>query len=94
MFGIEGLATRELHKSLLRLTDPLVLIGLLSFFMMPASPTQTKSRFRGSGYFSEHQEKIIVNRVLRDDWTKSGMVRTFFYASLICSITAKRSRSK
>lgn len=41
---------------------------------MPASPTQTKGGFRGkNGWFNEHEEKILVNRVLRDDPSKGGM---------------------
>ncbi|RPD57142.1 MFS general substrate transporter [Lentinus tigrinus ALCF2SS1-6] len=48
-------------------------IGLASFFMMPPSPTQTKAWFRPKGWFTEREEIIMVNRVLRDDPTKSGM---------------------
>lgn len=41
---------------------------------MPASPTQTKGGFRGkNGWFTEHEEKILVNRVIRDDPSKGGM---------------------
>ncbi|KAF1815589.1 phthalate transporter [Eremomyces bilateralis CBS 781.70] len=50
------------------------LIGIISAFYLPPSPTQTKSRFRGKdGWFTEHQEKIMVNRVLRDDPSKGDM---------------------
>ena len=49
-------------------------IGLISFFYLPPSPTQTASRFRGEkGWFSAHQEKIMVNRILRDDPSKGDM---------------------
>ncbi|RSH89767.1 hypothetical protein EHS25_001839 [Saitozyma podzolica] len=48
-------------------------IGVASFFMMPPSPTQTKAWFRPKGYFTEREEKIIVNRVLRDDPSKGDM---------------------
>ncbi|KAK9452719.1 major facilitator superfamily domain-containing protein [Dipodascopsis uninucleata] len=49
-------------------------IGVLSSLLMPPSPTQTKSWFRGkNGWFSEREEKIIVNRVLREEPTKSRM---------------------
>lgn len=45
-----------------------VLIGIASFFYLPPSPTETASRFRGkNGWFSEREEIIMVNRVLRDD---------------------------
>lgn len=49
-------------------------IGLLSYGMMPSSPTATASWFRGrKGWFTERQEKIIVNRALRDDPSKGTM---------------------
>ncbi|KAG1826342.1 allantoate permease [Suillus variegatus] len=50
-----------------------LLIGILSFFRMPASPTQTKTWFRPNGWFTEREEIIMVNRVLRDDPTKGDM---------------------
>ncbi|OAA67117.1 major facilitator superfamily transporter [Niveomyces insectorum RCEF 264] len=50
------------------------LFGLLAAVLMPAGPCQTASWFRGrKGWFSEREEKIIVNRVLREDPTKSTM---------------------
>jgi len=50
------------------------LIGIVSYFYLPPSPTQTASRFRGKdGWFTERQEKIMVNRVLRDDPGKGSM---------------------
>ncbi|KAJ5820266.1 hypothetical protein N7474_005857 [Penicillium riverlandense] len=48
-------------------------IGIIAGFWMPASPTQTAGRFRGKGWFTEHEEKIMVNRVIRDDPSKGGM---------------------
>lgn len=49
-------------------------IGIISYFYVPPSPTQTKSKFRGKdGWFNEHEEKIMVNRVLRDDPSKGDM---------------------
>ncbi|ANB12645.1 hypothetical protein AWJ20_906 [Sugiyamaella lignohabitans] len=59
LFLIEGLIT--------------LLIGLASFFMMPASAVQTKTWFRKKGWFTEREEKIVVNRVLRDDPSKGDM---------------------
>ncbi|TEB38748.1 MFS general substrate transporter [Coprinellus micaceus] len=44
-----------------------LLIGIASFWLMPAGPTQTR------GWFDEREETIMVNRVLRDDPTKSDM---------------------
>lgn len=47
------------------------LIGVFSWFYLPPSPTQTASWFRGKdGWFSEREEVIMVNRILRDDPAK------------------------
>lgn len=59
VFLIEGLFT--------------LLIGVLSYFMMPASAVQTKAWFRPHGWFTDREEKIVVNRVLRDDPSKGDM---------------------
>ncbi|KAJ5902861.1 hypothetical protein N7495_003389 [Penicillium taxi] len=60
LFAFEGLITG--------------VIGIIAIFWMPASPTQTKGGLRGKdGWFNEHEEKIMVNRVLRDDPSKGGM---------------------
>ncbi|KAI0347970.1 MFS general substrate transporter [Trametopsis cervina] len=48
-------------------------IGIGSYFMLPPGPTQTKAPWRPKGWFDEREEKIIVNRVLRDDPSKSDM---------------------
>jgi sugar phosphate permease len=49
------------------------IIGILSWFYLPPSPCQTASRFRGKdGWFTEREEKIMVNRILRDDPNKVG----------------------
>ncbi|KAH9837359.1 MFS general substrate transporter [Rhodofomes roseus] len=50
-----------------------LLVGIASFYMMPPSPTQTRAWYRPKGWFSEREETIIVNRVLRDDPAKSDM---------------------
>ncbi|KAI0937175.1 hypothetical protein AcV5_005134 [Taiwanofungus camphoratus] len=50
-----------------------LVVGFASFFMMPPSPTQTKAWFRPNGWFTEREEIIMVNRVLRDDPSKSNM---------------------
>ena len=50
------------------------LIGIATYFYLPPSPYQTASRFRGKiGWFSEREEKIICNRVIRDDPSKTDM---------------------
>lgn len=36
-------------------------IGVLSFWLMPQCPTKTKSWWNPKGYFSEREQKIIVN---------------------------------
>jgi hypothetical protein len=65
LFALEGLLTG--------------LIGIVSWFYLPPSPTQTASKtnwniFRGrDGWFNEREEKIMVNRILRDDPSKGDM---------------------
>lgn len=59
VFMIEGLIT--------------LVVGVASFFLMPPSVVQTKTWFRPNGWYSERDEKILVNRVLRDDPTKGDM---------------------
>lgn len=48
-------------------------IGLYGFYAMVPSALQTKNKFRPKGWFTEREEKIIVNRVLRDDPSKGDM---------------------
>jgi sugar phosphate permease len=60
LFLIEGLVT--------------LVVGACSWTMMPASPCQTAGRGRGrNGWFTEHEERILVNRLLRDDPSKGDM---------------------
>jgi sugar phosphate permease len=59
LFLIEGIAT--------------LIIGLSAFFLMPPSPVQTKTWYRPKGWFTDREEKIVVNRVLRDDPSKGDM---------------------
>jgi Major Facilitator Superfamily len=60
LFALEGLLTG--------------LVGIFAGFYMPPSPTQTAGRFRGErGWFNEREEKIMVNRVIRDDPGKGSM---------------------
>ncbi|KAF2632989.1 MFS general substrate transporter [Macroventuria anomochaeta] len=49
-------------------------IGVFSYVLMPAGATETANWFRGKyGWFSEHEECILVNRILRDDPSKGDM---------------------
>ncbi|KAI1768740.1 MFS general substrate transporter [Hypoxylon sp. FL1150] len=60
LFLIEGLLT--------------TLVGIFSWGLMPPGPTQTRHWFRGKdGWFTEHEEFILVNRLLRDDPSKGDM---------------------
>ncbi|TDZ35015.1 putative transporter [Colletotrichum spinosum] len=60
LFLLEGLLT--------------MFIGFLSFFLMPAGPTQTAGWFRGkNGWYTPREEEIMVNRIIRDDPNKGSM---------------------
>lgn len=59
LFLIEGLFT--------------LIIGILSYFLMVPSAAQTKRPWNKKGWFTEREEKILVNRVLRDDPSKGDM---------------------
>ncbi|KAH8689931.1 major facilitator superfamily domain-containing protein [Talaromyces proteolyticus] len=60
LFLIEGLIT--------------LVVGILATVLMPAAPTKTASWFRGKkGWFTEREEKIIINRCIREDPSKSSM---------------------
>ncbi|EDK40396.2 hypothetical protein PGUG_04494 [Meyerozyma guilliermondii ATCC 6260] len=59
LFLLEGLVT--------------LIIGFLSFFKMPASVVQTKAWYRKKGWYTDREEKILVNKVLRDDPQKGDM---------------------
>lgn len=48
-------------------------IGVAAFYLMVPSAVQTKNKFHPKGWFSDHEVKMVVNRVLRDDPTKGDM---------------------
>ncbi|KAK6459991.1 putative allantoate permease [Scheffersomyces coipomensis] len=48
-------------------------VGILSFYLMVPSALQTKNKLHPKGWFNEREEKIVVNRVLRDDPSKGDM---------------------
>ncbi|GAA5827314.1 hypothetical protein JCM11251_003759 [Rhodosporidiobolus azoricus] len=50
-----------------------LVIGLFSFLVLVPSPAQTKTWVNRRGWFSEHQEKIIINKIIRDDPSKGDM---------------------
>ncbi|SCZ96087.1 BZ3500_MvSof-1268-A1-R1_Chr8-1g09994 [Microbotryum saponariae] len=67
--GLEGWRWLFLIEALFTLTA-----GIFALFYLPASPTETAGGLRGKkGWFTEREEIIIVNRVIRDDPTKSSM---------------------
>lgn len=50
------------------------IVGIVSWLYLPPSPYQTASRFRGrSGWFTEREEIIMANRIIRDDPSKGDM---------------------
>lgn len=59
LFAFEGLITG--------------VVGLIAGLYLPSSPTQTKTLLSRNGWFNEREEKIMVNRVLRDDPGKGDM---------------------
>ncbi|KAH6891511.1 major facilitator superfamily domain-containing protein [Thelonectria olida] len=50
-----------------------LVIGASSFLFLVPGPTQTKTWWNPKGYYTAREEKIIVNRVLRDDPSKGDM---------------------
>lgn len=50
-----------------------LLIGVISFFKLPASAAHTKTWYRKNGWCTDREEKIFINRVLKDDPSKGDM---------------------
>ncbi|CAI4052262.1 hypothetical protein N7582_005407 [Saccharomyces uvarum] len=59
LFLIEGLFT--------------LIIGITSYFLMVPSVVETKKPWNKKGWFTDREELIIVNKILRDDPTKGDM---------------------
>lgn len=46
------------------------IIGFISYFYLPFSPTRTKGVLWNRSWYSEREEVIMINRILRDDPAK------------------------
>ncbi|KAI0003513.1 MFS general substrate transporter [Xylariaceae sp. FL0662B] len=76
MMSVADIMSALLAAGFLKMRGALItlVVGLFSFVLMPAGPCQTASWFRGkNGWFTPREETIIVNRVLREDPSKSDM---------------------
>ena len=71
MRGVQGYAGWRWMFLLMALIT--LVIGIFAAISMPSSPTRTKSILRPKGIFNEKQEKIITNKILRDDPGKASM---------------------
>lgn len=57
-----------------------LIVGTFSWVLMPPGPCQTRNWFRGKdGWFTEREESIMVNRLLRDDPSKGDMNNRYDY---------------
>lgn len=57
-----------------------LIVGTFSWVLMPPGPCQTRNWFRGKdGWFTEREEFIMVNRLLRDDPSKGDMNNRYDY---------------
>lgn len=67
-FGIEGWRWLFAVEGLITLA-----IGAVSYNLMVPLAVHTRTAFSPHGWFTEKEEKIVVNRVLRDDPSKGDM---------------------
>jgi len=74
-YGIFHIETKRPGWSWLFLIEGIftLAIGIASYFLMVPSAVQTKKPWNKKGWFTEREEMIVVNRVLRDDPTKGDM---------------------
>lgn len=56
LFVLEGLLT--------------IILGMISFVYLPSSPTRTRSLLFRSPWYTEREEVVMINRILRDDPAK------------------------
>ncbi|KHC56889.1 hypothetical protein MGE_05113 [Candida albicans P75010] len=66
--GLEGWRWLFLLEGIITL-----IIGIAAFYLMVPSAVQTKNWMHPKGWFTDREEKIVVNRILRDDPTKGSM---------------------
>lgn len=66
--GIEGWGWVFLVEGLITLV-----FGIASYFLMVPSAVQTKRPWNKHGWLSDREEKIVVNKILRDDPSKGDM---------------------
>ena len=59
--GERSHVTNNWNAGILMANVTIVLIGIASFFLMPQSPARTKSWWNPKGYFTEKEQKMIVN---------------------------------
>lgn len=70
------------------------IVGLFSWVLMPPGPCQTKNWFRGKeGWFTDREETILVNRLLRDDPSKGDMVGASFLSARILLASFRKQYS-
>ncbi|KAL4879951.1 major facilitator superfamily domain-containing protein [Aspergillus karnatakaensis] len=67
-------------------------IGLFALFYLPSSPTNTKSLLWPKAWYTEREETIMINRLLRDDPSK-GLTNLHEWATFRDVINAWKDKS-